>query len=243
MKVLRTTSGHALLSDASYVRRCTRRLATTAVSSSVALLLAAPIQAQEQPAQPQADIIEEIQVTGSRIERTGFTTPVPVTTMQMEELSFFEPAGGLSEQLSELPQFIGNQTPNQASVLFGTAGQSRVNMRGMGSERTLVLLDGIRIVPSDRDSSVNPDYLPSALIRRVEVVTGGASAAYGADALAGVTNFIIDREFTGFAAASATSTKCGGHRIGATSTTRNGWRPLLPSARRARKPASSCRSG
>src|SRR5690606_27930444 len=76
-------------------------------------------------------------------------------------------------------------------------GQSQLNMRGMGGERTLVLLDGLRIVPSDRRSSAGVDYLPSSLIRRVEVVTGGASAAYGAGAVAGVTNLILDRQFTG----------------------------------------------
>ena len=70
-------------------------------------------------------------------------------------------------------------------------------MRGMGGGRTLVLLDGLRIVPSDRRSSVSVDYLPSTLIQRVDVVTGGASAAYGADALAGVTNFILNRRFQG----------------------------------------------
>jgi iron complex outermembrane recepter protein len=181
-------------SDSSVYRDLARAVGATSLTS-LALLLAAPAGAQ--PPSETRQIMEEIQVTGSRLVRSGFTSPVPVTSMEMGELSAFEPRGGLSEQLNSLPQFFFNTTPNAAATLFGTAGQSAVNMRAMGANRTLVLLDGARVVPSDRGSNVNVDYLPSALIRRVEVVTGGASAAYGADALAGVTNFILDRRFTG----------------------------------------------
>ena len=70
-------------------------------------------------------------------------------------------------------------------------------MRGLGPERTFVLFDGYRMPPADKRGSVNVDALPTALVRSVDVVTGGATAAYGADALGGVTNFILDREFEG----------------------------------------------
>ena len=70
-------------------------------------------------------------------------------------------------------------------------------MRGLGPERTLVLFDGFRMPPADKRGSVNVDTFPTALVRSVDVVTGGASAAYGADAIGGVTNFILDREFEG----------------------------------------------
>ena len=70
-------------------------------------------------------------------------------------------------------------------------------MRGLGAERTLVLFDGFRMPPADKRGPVNVDTFPTALVRSVDVVTGGASAAYGADALGGVTNFILDREFEG----------------------------------------------
>src|SRR5690606_1801951 len=86
---------------------------------------------------------------------------------------------------------------NIANRVGADVGQSQLNMRGMGGGRTLVLLDGLRIVPSDRRSSPSVDYLPTTLMQRVDVVTGGASAAYGADALAGVTNFVLNRNFTG----------------------------------------------
>src|SRR5690606_28604070 len=82
-------------------------------------------------------------------------------------------------------------------TLFGTAGGSYLDMRNLGTQRTLVLLDGSRVVPADKRGSVNVDTFPTALVRTVDVVTGGASAAYGADALGGVTNFVLDREFEG----------------------------------------------
>ena len=143
--------------------------------------------------------LEEVTVTGSRIQRdVGFESPVPVTALTRDELTMFEPGLGVSEQLENLPQFFNNvSSDNVAGRVTADVGQSQLNMRGLGGGRTLVLLDGSRVVPSDRRSSVGVDYLPSTLIQRVDVVTGGASAAYGADALAGVTNFILNRGFTG----------------------------------------------
>src|SRR6185503_15602744 len=79
-----------------------------------------------------------------------------------------------------------------------TAGGSYLNLRGMGLNRTLVLLDGTRVAPADANGSVNVDNFPAALMERVDIVTGGASAAYGADAVAGVVNFVLNREFEGF---------------------------------------------
>jgi len=143
--------------------------------------------------------LEEVTVTGSRIQRdVGFSSPVPVTAITQDELMMFDPGLGVSEQLENLPQFFNNvSSDNIANRVTADVGQSQLNMRGMGGGRTLVLLDGLRVVPSDRRSSVSVDYLPSTLIQRVDVVTGGASAAYGADALAGVTNFVLNRNFTG----------------------------------------------
>lgn len=146
-----------------------------------------------------AEDVEEIQVTGSRINRdVGFESPQPVTALEMDELRMFDPGLGVSQQLENLPQFFNNvSSDNIANRVGADVGQSQLNMRGMGGGRTLVLLDGLRIVPSDRRSSPSVDYLPSTLMQRVDVVTGGASAAYGADALAGVTNFVLNRGFTG----------------------------------------------
>ncbi|MES2607031.1 MAG: TonB-dependent receptor plug domain-containing protein, partial [Pseudomonadota bacterium] len=136
-----------------------------------------------------------------RISRdVGFESAVPVTALSTEELKMFDPGLGVSKQLEDLPQFFNNvSSDNIAGRVTADVGQSQLNMRGLGTNRTLVLLDGLRIVPSDRTSSVSVDYLPSTLMQRIDVVTGGASAAYGSDALAGVTNFVLNRNYTGFA--------------------------------------------
>jgi iron complex outermembrane recepter protein len=151
-------------------------------------------------AQAQDDELEEIQITGTRIRMTdGMATPTPVTSMTPLELASFEPGGTIAEQLSSLPQFFNVVTAQSDTPgLFGGGGGSYPNMRGLNANRTLVLLDGSRVPPADKRGQVNVDNFPTALMRSVDVVTGGASAAYGADALGGVTNFVLDREFEGF---------------------------------------------
>jgi outer membrane receptor protein involved in Fe transport len=146
--------------------------------------------------------LEEITVTGSRIRNTsGFETPTPVTSITTSELKSFEPGNTVSQQLSSLPQFFNNRTSQQTTdgSRFSPSSNTYtfLNLRSLGGNRTLVLLDGHRLQPSDKAGTVNPDLLPNALMRSVDVVTGGASAAYGADAVGGVVNFILDREFEG----------------------------------------------
>jgi iron complex outermembrane receptor protein len=149
--------------------------------------------------------VEEISVTGSRIRQTsGMVTPVPVTAITIGELQDFRPDSTLAEQLDQLPQFFSTQSAQRGGVISGTGGGSNLNMRGIGGNRTLVLLDGSRIVPNDRTNVVNVDVIPTALISNIEVVTGGASAAYGADALAGVVNFVLNRNFEGLKFAGST---------------------------------------
>lgn len=179
--------------------RPARRRLALAISTLTTTSLLTALSAQHAAAQQGNQQVEEVMVTGSRIARdVGFESPVPVTAMSQEELIMFQPQSGMAEQLQSLPQFFNNvSSDNIANRVTADVGQSQLNMRGMGGNRTLVLLDGSRVVPSDRRSSVSVDYLPSTLIQRVDVVTGGASAAYGADALAGVTNFILNRRFEG----------------------------------------------
>ncbi|MES2624656.1 MAG: TonB-dependent receptor [Pseudomonadota bacterium] len=146
------------------------------------------------------DSLEEITVTGTRIRQTdGMASPVPVTAITATELQSFEPGATAAQQLDALPQFLSTQTAQRANgtPLPGNQGGSFLNMRGLGNNRTLVLFDGSRVVPADKFGSVNVDTFPTALIQTVDVVTGGASAAYGADALGGVTNFILNREYEG----------------------------------------------
>lgn len=174
----------------------TRNILASALAALVGGGLNDPAMAQEQTSASEA--IEEISVTGSRIRQTdGMVSPVPVTAVTTAELNTFEPGGTISEQLNILPQFFGNSsTTDGRGPLFG-GGASSLNMRNLGARRTLVLFDGSRMVPGGSGGTVDIDILPMALVRTVDVVTGGASAAYGADALGGVTNFVLDREFEG----------------------------------------------
>jgi len=144
-------------------------------------------------------VLEEISVTGTRIRNTdGMTSPVPVTALTTAELAVFDPGGSIAEQLDALPQFFGTETAQRGQgTLYQGTGGGYLDLRSLGSQRTLVLFDGARVVPADKRGSVNVETLPTALIRTIDVVTGGASAAYGADALGGVTNFVLDREFEG----------------------------------------------
>jgi outer membrane cobalamin receptor len=150
-------------------------------------------------ASAQQDSLEEVTITGTRIRQTsGFTTPTPVTSITTQEVFNFEPGNNIARQLNALPQFFGNvSTQNVGTALVSTSGTSSLNLRSLGGNRTLVLLDGIRVVPAAKDGLVNVDAFPTALMRSVDVVTGGASAAYGADAVGGVVNFVLDRDFQG----------------------------------------------
>lgn len=141
--------------------------------------------------------LDEVTVTGSRLEPDGMTAMTPVTTISGTELRLFGPTA-LVDALVQLPYFLNNDTPETQS--FGSsaaAGASFLNLRGIGSIRTLTLLDGRRVVPSTRFGTIDLALLPRALIRRVEVVTGGASAAYGSDAVSGVANLLLDTTFEG----------------------------------------------
>jgi outer membrane receptor protein involved in Fe transport len=140
--------------------------------------------------------LEEINVTGSRIQRTGMQTPTPVTSVSMDDLSNMAP-GNLIQALNQLPVFFGNTTTNAPGNFFTSPGAGNLNLRGLGPNRTLVLLDGRRVVSSTRYGGTDINVFPEAMIRNVETVTGGASAAYGTDAVAGVVNFQLDTEFTG----------------------------------------------
>ncbi len=143
---------------------------------------------------------EEIVVTGSRITNTnGMDTPVPVTVVTPAELSVLAPTN-LIEGLSELPQFYGSATTQTPSPFFTSTGAGSLDLRGLQSKRTLQLLDGRRVVPSTIFGGPDINLFPENLVRTVETVTGGASAAYGTDAVAGVVNFILDKNLKGIKA-------------------------------------------
>lgn len=146
------------------------------------------------PAYAQDDAaVQEIVVTGSRIARPDLEISSPVRVLGNEEISLRAPATA-EELLRDLPSARPNLGPG---VNNGSDGSSSIDLRGIGSNRTLVLLDGRRIVPFGLDGVTDLNTIPVALIERVDVVTGGASSVYGADAVAGVVNFITKADFTG----------------------------------------------
>ena len=143
----------------------------------------------------------DIVVTGSRISASGFNAPTPVTVASSEKLREAAP-GNLADGLNQLPVFAGsikssNSLPTAANR---NIGQNLLNLRALGPTRTLVLLNGQRMVANNVLGSVDINVIPQGLVSRVDVVTGGASAAYGSDAVAGVVNFVLDTGFKGFKA-------------------------------------------
>ncbi len=154
---------------------------------------AAPTQAEDTQAEDGGVIV----VTGSRIARTDLTSPVPVAVVSSEEIQR-SGAANIQDVLADLPA-VG-QNISRTSTNFSTTGngQASVNLRNLGSSRTLVLVNGRRYVAGIPGTSiVDLNTIPTDLIKQVEVVTGGASAQYGSEAIAGVVNFILDDEFEG----------------------------------------------
>jgi outer membrane receptor protein involved in Fe transport len=138
---------------------------------------------------------EAIVVTGSRIPQPNLTAVSPVTVINSQEVKL-QGTTRTEDLLNSLPQAFASQGGNLAN---GATGTATVNLRGLGSARTLVLINGRRLGPGDPTFPA-PDInvVPAALIERVDVLTGGASSVYGSDAVAGVVNFIMDTDFEGF---------------------------------------------
>ncbi len=175
----------------------TNRQIVSAITSVSILALAHPALAQTSEDEAQADSADvPIVVTGSRISRDGTNAPTPVTVIGSDLLDQ-RASTNVADTLNELPLFRPLVTPATQQAVGGNIGASILDLRGLGGERTLVLLDGKRFVPSTQKGTVDINLIPTSLIERTEIVTGGASAAYGSDAVAGVVNFILDRDFTG----------------------------------------------
>ena len=151
-------------------------------------------------AQPSGDTdLTEVTITGSRVILNGNDAPTPVTVLTPEQVLATKPTT-LYENLVDLPAFSGSRGPSNGSIgnaPTGGGNVSTLNLRNQGSTRTLVLFDGKRVPPATPDGFVDVNGLPQMLIQRVDVVTGGASAVYGSDAITGVVNFITDSKFVG----------------------------------------------
>lgn len=145
------------------------------------------------------DELEQVVVTGTRIASSGFTTPTPVTVLgadAIEELGITNIGAGANQ----LPAFRATTTPTTNGWGSFNVGAQIVNLRGLGVNRNLVLIDGRRVAPMTRESTVDLNIVPTGLVERLDVVTGGASAAYGSDAIAGAVNVILNKDLTGIKA-------------------------------------------
>lgn len=185
----------------SFLHRMPKSALLSGASAAMLALGAAPVMAQDTDSADAAGTSDYVIVTGSRIKRTGFDSPTPATVMSgdlIEDLGQINAA----ETLKLIPQNSSFQSDSTAGITAGAnVGASFANLRGLNpfnGTRTLTLVNTRRFVPSSDGGAVDLNIIPSSMIERVETVTGGASAAYGSDAVAGVVNIILDTDFEGF---------------------------------------------
>ncbi len=195
-------------------RILTNLLATTVFCGTLGIAAPAYAQDQKQDTQPQSGPVEatnpataanatatpaaadqgEIVITGSRIPQPNLTAVSPVTVVNSQEIRL-SGATRTEDIVNQLPQAFASQT---STLSNGATGTATINLRNLGDNRTLVLINGRRVVPGDPSSAAaDINFIPATLIQRVDVLTGGASSVYGADAVAGVVNFIMDTNFEG----------------------------------------------
>lgn len=181
----------------------TRTIPLLASVSACALLMSNAAYARQAAPATESATVEEIVVTSSRITAAGFDAPTPTTTLS-DEMIKQTAQPNIFNTLTQLPALQGstgtaNNTQN-GNTSVGDNGLSALNLRGLGTIRSLTLLDGKRVVPAYINGVVDISQFPQLLIKKVDVVTGGASASWGSDAIAGVVNFVTDKHFEGFKA-------------------------------------------
>lgn len=166
------------------------------VGGAAALVISAPSAIAEENSNPSVAEVERIEVTGSRIKRTDMETVSPITVIDAQAI-LASGATSIDDVLQKMTASGGAMT--NAGINNGSGGNTRVNLRGLGSDRTLVLVNGRRMIASGTGaaSSVDLNTIPVSMIQRVEVLKDGASAVYGTDAIAGVVNVILKRNFEG----------------------------------------------
>ena len=188
------------------------RLLIAGSAISFALFAAFPSFAQDAPASDPAeaneavateaeeeDVAQPILVTGSRIARPTLQSAVPLTSVTIEDLTGTGEVS-LGDALNDLPSLRSTFSSGNSSRFIGTAGLSQLDLRGLGTDRTLVLVNGRRhVTSSPGDNGFDVNTIPTDLVERIDIVTGGNSAIYGSDAVAGVVNFIMRRDYEGIA--------------------------------------------
>src|SRR5215471_9964594 len=154
--------------------------------------LAAPVAYAQQ--QAPVEKVQKIEVTGSRIPLQTLESESPVQIITQQDIKMTG-LSNVSDILNQMPQVFAEIGQMEAN---GATGTATLNLRGLGSSRTLVLIDGKRLPAGDpRTPSTDINAIPAALIQRIDILTGGASAVYGSDAVAGVVNFIMNDHFEG----------------------------------------------
>ncbi len=165
-----------------------RLLASSMICGAAFAVMAVSPAAAQQVAE-----VEELVVTGSRIQVPGLESASPIVTVGAAEI-------GLQQQpeVEKIIRFLPISVPSDGdAVNNGTAGVSTINLRGLGAQRNLVLIDGQRVTPYNTDGRVDVSVIPTAFLERIDVITGGASAVYGSDAISGAVNFVLKKNFEG----------------------------------------------
>ncbi len=179
------------------------RITRSALIGSTAVVLGLAIAGVDTAAYAQDQAAQEVVVTGSRIARRDYTAHTPIVTVNQSSLENTSSVA-IEQSLSKLPQFVpgadqfGGGAVNVQATALSTPGASTLNLRGLGQNRNLVLLDGRRAQPINGSLAIDINTLPSAAIDSIEVISGGAAATYGSDAISGVVNFKLRKNFQGF---------------------------------------------
>lgn len=157
-----------------------------------------PTVATAQTADASGDLDDDVVITGSRIQNPGMSSPTPLTVLSVDQIKQVAPSS-VDDVMNQLPAFRPSSGPNQLQRNTGSifTAQSLANLRGLGAQRTLMLVDGQRPVPTNQTGTSSTSLVPVEMIQRIEVVTGGASAAYGSDAVSGVMNFVLKQRIDG----------------------------------------------
>ena len=182
-----------------HVMTLIRRLQSSFLLPTILILsIVVPCQAQDTYSENDSgdidEIIEEIFVTGTRIKNPNVIAASPVMTLGQEEIGLKQ-TPNIERIFRDLPITIPGDGEN---VNNGSAGQATLDLRGLGPARSLILIDGKRLAPYDIDGIVSIDVIPVNMVERVDIITGGASAVYGSDAMSGAVNFIMRDDFEGF---------------------------------------------
>ena len=164
------------------------------MGGAIASVIALPtVNAEEQ----ENSTIERIEVTGSKIKRIGELSPTPITVISGADMMDMG-ITNVADILNKLPSSTVGISPETSNNTIFSNGLNQTNLRGLGSDRTLVLVNGRRFVAgSNGSSAVDLNTIPTAMVSRIEVITGGASAVYGSDAIAGVINIITRKDVEG----------------------------------------------